>query len=403
MNSKFYKQDDESLVEYKTRLALHRMEYGLTWQQVADLLNSETNHNYSESKYRKELSKLLVSHIAEPIMETRNSESFEDDEDEDGDDFMLQLKILTNKMQSQRSALNRSIKVISREETVKEIGKQSAEILDSRKWLDIPTKFTKVTGNNCAIWQLSDWHSLLEIDNYWNKFNRDICVERVNNYVKQAIDKCLKNNVKKVYIMNLGDLICGRIHAQLQIESQEDVIGQTIFVCDLLTEVLLEASKHFEVEFYNCLDNHSRVEPDKKKSLDLESFGRIIPWHLASRHCIYNNPRINIHIDNEFANDIITTNILGWNIAGVHGDHDKPNAVTKNLTLMCRRSFDLILTSHLHHFSADEQNECMIISNPSLMGTDGYAKNLRLCSRPAQNLIIVTEDNPVEAVYRILV
>ena len=53
----------------------------------------------------------------------------------------------------------------------------------------------------------------------------------------------------------------------------------------------------------------------------------------------------------------------------------------------------MILTAHLHHFSADEKDDTLTISNGSLMGTDTYSKNLRLYSRPSQNLIIATPNN----------
>ena len=35
------------------------------------------------------------------------------------------------------------------------------------------------------------------------------------------------------------------------------------------------------------------------------------------------------------------------------------------------------------------------------MGTDDYAQQLRLSSKPSQNLIIVSKENPVECVYKI--
>ena len=66
-----------------------------------------------------------------------------------------------------------------------------------------------------------------------------------------------------------------------------------------------------------------------------------------------------------------------------------------------RANYDLILSAHLHHFSADEKNETILISNASLMGTDDYAQSLRLNSKPSQNLIILGEDNPLECIYNI--
>ena len=70
---------------------------------------------------------------------------------------------------------------------------------------------------------------------------------------------------------------------------------------------------------------------------------------------------------------------------------------------MTRANYDLILTAHLHHFSADEQFSTVVVSNGSLMGVDDYAETLRVCSKPSQSLIIVSEKSVAESIHRIVV
>ena len=151
------------------------------------------------------------------------------------------------------------------------------------------------------------------------------------------------------------------------------------------------------VHYIGCLDNHSRLEPNKNDSLDLESLARITDWYLKERL----GDSVIFH-DNEYSRDIITFNIGKYKIAGIHGDKDKPTEVVKHITLMTRQQYDLVLTAHLHHFSCDEQNETVVISNGSLMGTDDYAEKLRLSSKPSQNLIIVSDKSVCDALYRIV-
>jgi predicted phosphodiesterase len=157
-------------------------------------------------------------------------------------------------------------------------------------------------------------------------------------------------------------------------------------------------SKGICIEYYDCLDNHSRLEPIKSDSLDLESLTRIIPWFLKERLAIYEGININ---SNTYDEDIIDFTVLGYRVAGVHGHKDKSNKVVEGLTLLTKEHFDLILTAHYHHFSCDERNETLVVSNGSLMGTDNYAKNLRLCSKPSQNLIIVTNESVADYIKRI--
>ena len=47
------KDRDESLLEYKIRICSERERLGLTWDEVANVLNEETGENFGESKYRK--------------------------------------------------------------------------------------------------------------------------------------------------------------------------------------------------------------------------------------------------------------------------------------------------------------------------------------------------------------
>jgi predicted phosphodiesterase len=103
--------------------------------------------------------------------------------------------------------------------------------------------------------------------------------------------------------------------------------------------------------------------------------------------------------EKEVDDDFSLFKVGKWQFAAVHGDKDRAPAVVKNLTLMTDRKFHCIITAHKHHFSADEQNGCIVIANPSLIGVDEYSKNLRLTSSPAQTLIMVGEHTPVECIY----
>lgn len=91
--------------------------------------------------------------------------------------------------------------------------------------------------------------------------------------------------------------------------------------------------------------------------------------------------------------------MLNHNILSCHGDKDKQNSVIEKMTLLTRKSFDLVCTAHLHHFSADEHTGTRLVSNGSLMGTDSYAKNLRLYSKPSQTLIIATSENVCDIIH----
>lgn len=390
IKEKYYILEGESEESYRFRMYKLREADRLTWQETANIINEVLEQNFSESKYRKEYAAYKRGYDERDKEEEISPEISE----------LMQAKIELAKervkMADERIQTNAYIRQLAREETIKEIAQQAAQSVGASKLLpDIGGETT--TGWNAAILELSDWHYGIECDNFWNKFNPDIAKERIGLLLSRVIEYCKLHNVNVIHVMNLSDLIAGRIHLSLRLESRFDVITQTIQVSEILAEFLNNLrNAGLLVHYYDCLDNHSRLEPNKKDAIDLESLARIIPWYLKERL----QDKICIHA-NEYGDDIITFNVMGYEVLGVHGDKDKPATVVDNLSMMTHKHYHLVCTAHLHHFSADEKNETLVISNGSLMGTDTYAKNLRLSSKPSQNLIIVTERSIAECVYRI--
>lgn len=374
---------------------------GLTWQDIADYLNEKYNYNYCESFYRRRY-KILSSQenvhsIGEEKCAQGNCASDTDLEKERFNDVLLEIKKEKVKLSDELVQNNAYVRQLAREETIKEIAFYFADTMNSKKML--PYVVNHADGDNEAILQISDWHYGAVCDNYWNKFDPDICKFRVAQLCEIVKHKCAYNNVKELHIVNLSDLISGRIHLPLRVQNRFDVITQVMEVAEILAEFIYELSNDFNIHYYDCTDNHSRIEPNKKESIDLESLTRIIKWHLVTR--FKGNENITIH-NNIYGNDIVSFICKGWHIVGVHGDNDKQGDAIERLTMMTHESFDLVLTAHNHHFAADETNESVLLANGSLMGTDHHAAKLRKSSKPSQNLIIVTDRSPVDNICRIV-
>ena len=394
MQGSIKKLPDESVAEYKDRIYTGKQEGSLrlTWDEITELFESELGVSYSSTKWRRDYKKWLEQDLQEEELSAELRE------------ILFELQKERVKVSDERTQNRAYIRRISREETLMEIGKTAAEIVSKKKSL-IPfcslSPDEHRSGIAEAILQLSDWHYGIEVNNPWNNFNTEVCKQRVAELLKETLIFCYTFGVKKLHIVNLGDLIAGRIHITIRLESRCDVVTQTIEVSEMLAEFITAlTSDGVEVEYYDCLDNHSRLEPLKSDSLDLESLARIVPWYLKTR-CKNNE---NLHInENEFGEDIITFEVLNgkYLVSGVHGHKDKPNKIVEGLTLMTKQPYDLILAAHLHHFSADEKNESVVVSNGSLMGTDNYAKDLRLSSKASQNLILVTEDSVIDYIHRV--
>lgn len=388
-NDKYKIQPGESAEDFRFRIYALKEADGLFWDDVADIINRETGESYSETKYRREWKNY--------------NRGYQDRDAEDSvtpavDETMakhIALEKEKMKLMDLRVQTRADIRRMAREETCKEIAIETAKIMNAKKALTV--KPIVVKGKNAAIAPINDWHYGIEIDTPWNRYNPDVCRERVSELLSEIIRRCDQNDVKELYVVNLGDMIAGAIHLQIRLESRCDVITQIMEVSEIIAEFLAKLAERYEVHYLDCLDNHSRIDPNKKTAMGLESLARITKWYLKER--------LGESVDfiaNYWGPDICTFTCKGYNIIGVHGDKDRPGTIIDKLSTFTKDHYDMVLSAHLHHFSADESNETVLVSGGSLMGTDEFATSLRLSSRPSQNLIIVSDDNVCDTIYRIV-
>ena len=362
----------------------------LSWQDIADLVEEKYNVLHSRHWYSRYYDDYVTSYKGCIVQEVDEIET------DPYQEKLLTLQKEKVKISDERNQNRAYVRRLAREDTLKEIALEAVKNLGSKKLLPVYNKPVKVNNSKEAILLLSDWHYGFDFVNAWNKYNPEIAKKRIAKLLDETIRFCEEQDVTNINVLNLADLIAGRIHLTIRLESRIDVITQIMEVSEILAEFLNELTKYFNVSYYSCTDNHSRIEPDKTQSLDLESLCRITDWFLRQRL----GNTVAFH-DNQFGDDIITLKVLNHNIAAAHGDKDKQNNVIERLTLFTRNPYDLICTAHLHHFSMDEKDQCRLISNGSLMGTDTYARSLRLHSKPSQTLIIATPENVCDIIHLI--
>lgn len=385
MKNNFKKSKKETSDEYCHRLSSMRKDLGLTWYELANIINEELGQNLTPDAYRNKEKNYLKNDLFDLA-----------EEDEITNIINENRKKYFNS--DQRVETNALLRRISREETLKEIAIASASLIAKKKNL-LSTKqkqikqSSKVSGLLC----LSDWHYGIDVDTVFNKYNTKIAKERIEHLRDAVLNYGIKENISDLYIANLGDMISGNIHYQTRLYNQIDVISQVIEVAEILTEFIYSLSEHFNIiHYYSVIDNHSRFNPDKKEHIQLESLTRIIDWYLKERL----SGIVNFH-ENTFGIDILSIDVYDFKILGVHGDKDKQKTLISKLSSYTQNHYDLIVSAHTHHFSADELNMTEWLCNGSLMGTDQYASDLRLNSKPSQNLIIMTPENVTSAIYKI--
>ena len=394
MNENIKILDNESVEDYCRRLSINKNKYNLTWKDISNIVFEQTGVEYHYTTFIKRYKDMVD--VCECV------ENCDEDTITELKDILFEIKKEKVKLSDERAQNNSYIRSLAREETLKEMAKDAVKSVTELRPLEIIKNRNSFDSEVEAILTISDWHYGVEIDNYWNKYNPEIAEKRIEELLGKVIEIICKEHISKLHVLNLGDMIAGRIHLPLRIESRFDVITQIMKVTELISQFLHKLASYVNIEFYSCGDNHSRIEPNKKESIQLESLARLTPWYIKER--LYDDIKAGrVVINDNLYEDIITFNCNGHKVAGVHGDIDKQSKIIKNLSMMTKNNFELIVSAHLHHFSANEENECMLISNGSLMGTDSYAEKLRLSSKPSQNMIIVTKDNVTENIYKIVV
>lgn len=389
INKDLIKSPTETEEEYCYRIYELKDIYGLSWREVARLINDELGYSYSAERYRVQAVKAREAAEAEAVM------------NEDLDllaESLLEIKKERIKTQEEKSQVNSLVKALAREETLKEIAKDVVADMSSRKILKLPSKIKVDPDDSKGILVISDWHYGVEVDTFFNSYSPEIAKNRINELCAEAIRIIYRENISELYLMNLGDMISGIIHLPLRINSRLDVISQTIQISEILAEFITQLTHCCKVNYASVCDNHSRLDPNKKEALQPESFVRIIDWYLKER--LSGNENLEF-IENTYGADICSFEIFGYKVLGVHGDKDPQKKILTQLTNFTQEHYDLVLSAHRHHFYADESNETELYSNGSLMGTDDYANSLRLNNKPTQLFIVADKDNVSRCIYKI--
>lgn len=404
----FNKLETETEKEYRMRCYLLKKQFPyISWKTISEKMNYELNANHGPDAYSRQAKSWLSKN--EDYDDVELAETEEDvssiSEEDIENNYIYDLNVLLREIKKARVQLSDErtqnqayIRKMSREETLLQMAREVAQTMSAKKILVPPPVQPILNKHREGILCLSDWHYGIEVDNYFNTYNPVICVERLCKLRDEIISKGKELGFKKLYVVNLSDLISGRIHLQLRIENRYDAVTQIMHVSEIMAEFLTELSAYFKIDYMDCLDNHSRLEPNKKESMELETLARITPWYLEER--LKDNKRVNI-LYNTYADDIISFNVFNFEVAAVHGHKDTPAKLINNMIAATRKRNDLVLSAHYHHFSADEEHECMRVSNGTLMGVDTHSQDLRLTNKPSQNLIVSNKDNITEFICKI--
>jgi len=301
-------------------------------------------------------------------------------------------------MQDQRRLYNKKQTVEARFEHLCEELTNAASRLHDLKPLQ-PQKYESEVTTREAVLFISDIHYGMVTDNIWNKYNIEICENRLTRLIELTRKHLLENGVHKLNIVLLGDLAHGSIHAGCRVDAEEETCEQLMHVTERIAETIDELANCVEyTSVYSTYGNHMRTIQNKHDSKHSDNMERLVPWWLKQRL-----RRLDVKIIDGEWYEFIRLNVCGVSIVATHGDLDNiKNLGTTMNTLFSKKfneTIDLAVMGDQHHLEEFERYGIESAIIRSLCGSDSYANEKRLYSSAGQTLMIFNPDEGRECTY----
>lgn len=386
MNNDLKRKPDESELEFKIRICSNKGLYSITWTQVASILNRDSGQDFGESAYRK-----WFKNFQEGLEYASESNLSESELLEEIKEKTKEFEIAKIQFQDQKRQYRQYLRHDGRiDHLVKTMLESIKDNINNTKPLEWVKPIRSKASNGVLTLLLSDIHKGMITDNHWNTYNENIFYERLNQVIQETLEYKKLTGVNEIHVFEIGDIISGGIHRMTKLSETEDAVQSTQKVAEALTEMLSKLSNEFEiVHYYNVKGNHDRVSSRKEEEVRTESFHNFVMWYMKAR--LENHQNITFH-ENDVDSEIIVAEICGRDYFAVHGHLDSLGKVVTDLTMMIRRFPTAIFMGHQHRNYENEIHSVDLIMNGAFGGTDDYAKDKRLTSKPHQKLMWLTEE-----------
>lgn len=369
------------------------------WVDIAEFFNKafradETEYR-TESSYRKKFKNYID---AKNLFVKQNLDDV--DMSEELSIKLRELEKAKIKLRDERTDYQKSLREDARRESFIElIERAMKEKIDAFDYKASPV----INSDDDMVVCLSDLHAGIEIDNWWNVYNTQILKNRLHKYLNE-IHKIQKTHQCKIcHVVLGGDAISGAIHENLRLQNNENVIEQLKIVITYIGEFIYILQEWFEsINIYSVSGNHSRLNPNKEYHLKGEELEEMIPFCLKIQFA--QNDKVSVC---DYMACKIDSTISAFKTRGnklfyvVHGDHDTPSNVVKNLTLMSGTKPDGIIMGHRHNNALSTEHGVKIIQCGSVVGTDDYCVDKRISGEPEQCVFITNEHRTIQCLYDI--
>lgn len=383
---KYKRLDNENEYEYIYRIGKMKDVIG-TWQDVADVLNSQLGYEYTESKYRKQIQAF------EKMFEANR------DKISNVDEYTSELKALKREIQVERYKLqteklenNKWLREYARDELITE---KIVDAIHSLEPIRVPNLISHVYNNRSGCLLFGDEHygSSFELYGLYgeviNSYNPEIFEDRMWDLLSQTIDIIKKEKLSEINAYSLGDYTDGILRVKQLFTLQYGIIEGTIKYSDFITNWLNKLTEYARVNFQMVHGNHSelRLLNQPKGTFTEENMGKVVFEFIKDR--LKDNHNFTI-VKNPTG--LIFDNVCGFNLLGIHGEVKNMEKAIKDFSNTYNTTIDILVGGHLHHSNSETVGiNRDVVNVPSIIGIDPYSMSINKTSNAGATFLIIEE------------
>lgn len=396
MMDNLHMADNETEEEFIYRICSNKEAIG-SWIDVANVLNNELNHNFTESKYRKDFSsfnKMFEGNKNKFV----NNNYVKSIEDERRELYKERCKLQTEKLE-----YNRWLRENARDDLIFEKLNNAIESLTP---LNIPEcKRYSGSFDKEYVLMFGDEHYGSEFTIFGldgeiiNSYSPEIFEQRMWKLLDKTIEIIEKNNIGKIHVFSMGDFTDGVLRVGQLMKLRYGVVDGTVKYMEFISNWLNELTRFVDVSFYMVNGNHSELRffSQPKGAFKNENMGKVVSSYIKARLCKNDNFHF---IENPTEN--IYANISGYNVLGVHGEMRDMEKAIRDFSDIYNKQIDFLVGGHLHHeeFKTTGINKG-VLRVPSIIGVDDFSMSLYRSSCSGAVLVEFTENEGKTAEYSI--
>lgn len=374
----------ESFDDFFVRICENKNVLGLTFDQVADIMNAESGKTLGESAWRKKWKNFAngmnyaKKHMYNDLLLEQSRE----------------LEKQRIRLSEERTALKSIVRSEARKDAFMDEIKKGFSSVDPLPY--VQTHPVDNTGNGTLVVIASDWHIGMRFDTIYGSYNSDIAYVRIMEYAEEVKRAALMYHAKNCIVAFAGDIISGAIHSTIRCENREQVVKQIKLASEYAAAFVAAIAGSFEhVDIRSIGGNHSRIS-EKDDAMLGEMLDDIVPFYVKARLADCTN----VHVyDRKFETGFEPFYIDTLHTVLVHGDYDVMNeSGVAKLERLTQGVVDVLIGAHMHENMFKNMSKVHILQGGTLSGSgDEYTFKKRLTCDPSQ-LMAYFENSKLKAV-----